>query len=65
MSKKYKYIVKLEDKCWIAPWDGDPGRTVVKTNAQKFDTLTKAKIALRQALRYRSFGNPEIIIVEV
>jgi len=37
------YILKFKDQeCWIAPWDGDPGRTLVKDNAKLFKTSDSA-----------------------
>ena len=52
---KYKimFIVELESKCWIASWDGDPGRTIVKENAKKFKTKGQAKLALEVCRTYR------------
>jgi hypothetical protein len=38
-----KYIIELSKKLWIAPWDGDPGRTVIKRNAKIFDCKTSAE----------------------
>lgn len=50
-----KYVVELENNCWIAEWEGDPGRTIVHTNAQKFDSIDDAKEALAKARQYRNF----------
>lgn len=37
------FIIKFEnDNCWIAPWEGDPGRTLDKESAKKFKTEDKA-----------------------
>jgi len=40
------FIVELEEKCWIAPWEGDPGRTIVKENAKQFETYNQANSEL-------------------
>lgn len=57
------YIVKLEEKCWLAPIKGDPGRTVVEKHAQRFKTKPAAKRALKKAQTYRPFKYAEIIKV--
>ncbi len=31
------YVAELEPGVWIAPWSGDPGRTLLKTNAKVFN----------------------------
>jgi hypothetical protein len=51
------YIVRLEKCCWLADWDGDPGRTVVKENARVFPTYETADMAIREAREYRPFKN--------
>ena len=38
------FILKFSDHdCWIAPWDGDPGRTLVRESAKDFPTKEKAQ----------------------
>ena len=54
------FILKLEIDCWVAEWDGDPGRTIVKENAQQFKTDKLAQKALGNAQKYRPFENAEI-----
>lgn len=49
-----KYIVEFENArhhFWLAPWEGDPGRTLLKCNAQQFDTKDDAQFALDEAIR--------------
>lgn len=58
------YIVKLENKCWVAPWDGDPGRTVVEKNAEKFKTKKAAEKAKKSAQKYRPFKFAQIIATD-
>jgi len=60
---KAKYIVELEAGVWIAPWDGDPGRTLIWENAKKYGTEELAKLALKVARTYRSFNKAKIIPV--
>jgi len=49
------YIVELDEGVWIADWEGDPGRTLIKDNAKKFGSRGKAKEALTKARLYRKF----------
>ncbi len=51
------WIIELEEGVWIAPWDGDPGRTLVQNNAQRFPSERGARQALRYARQYRPFVN--------
>ncbi len=51
------WIVELEEGVWIAPWSGDPGRTLVQDNAQKFRNERGARQALRYARQYRPFAD--------
>jgi hypothetical protein len=57
------YIVKLEKGVWLAPWDGDPGRTLKKENAKEFKLKSDANHALIQARMYRPFNDAEICIL--
>ena len=54
------YIVKLEEGVWLAPWEGNPGRTLKIENATKYYIRENAEKALSDALKYRSFSDPEI-----
>lgn len=54
------YIVKLEDGVWLAPWDGDPGRTLNEKSAKKFTTQAAAHKAIAKALRFREFKSPTV-----
>lgn len=42
-------IVEIEDGVWLAPWDGDPGRTLVKENAKVFRKESTAIRAIEAA----------------
>lgn len=50
------YVVQLEHGCWIADWDGDPGRTLRIENASRFDTISDATKALMEARKFRPFS---------
>lgn len=55
-----KFIVCLDDGCWLADGDGDPPRTLVRENAKRFSTRHKAGLALSAARKYRPFRRAEI-----
>ena len=47
------YRVELEEGVWLAPWDGDPGLTVVEENAVLFRTrLAAVRAAYRIKRRF-------------
>jgi hypothetical protein len=50
-------VVKLEDNTWIAPWEGDPGRTTQLSNAAQFADQAAAEKALAVARTFRPFKN--------
>ena len=56
------FIVELEKGVWLAPWEGDPGRTLVKESAKKFNTYWQGVKALSDAkdIRYRDFNNAKV-----
>jgi len=59
------WIVELEQETWIAPWFGDPGRTVVMRNARKFSSKHSAELALSKARGFHPFANAKIIEVRL
>lgn len=59
-----KYIVELHEDCWLAPWKGDPGRTLIEANATRYNTGHGAKIALGRARSYREFRDAKMVPVE-
>lgn len=57
------YILKFKDnECWIAPWEGDPGRTLIKNSAKLFYTKEKAEIFKRKILKKNSHRNFDLLI---
>lgn len=57
------YIIKLSEKVWIAPWIGDPGRTLLRQSAELFSTkkLDKQKLDnLKQKFPYINFESSTI-----
>ena len=55
-----KWIVQLEPGVWIAPWSGDPGRTLRRESASRFASRGFAGRALRYARRYRPFAAAKV-----
>ncbi len=55
-----EYLVVLEEGVYIAPWDGDPGRTLKKENAEIFKTKPAAHKALEAAQTYRTFNTAKV-----
>jgi len=55
MSLSKHYIVQLEFEVWLAPWDGDPGRTCAIENAARFASRRQAESALAESRKYRPF----------
>jgi len=54
------YIVELEKGVWIAPWEGDPGRTLEIENAKQYKQRNWAKRGLKMAREYRPFKKAKI-----
>jgi hypothetical protein len=60
-----KYVVRLSDESWLAPWKGDPGRTSVLHNARIYETEHGARTALGIARRWYSKRDFSCTRVEV
>lgn len=58
------HIVELEPGVWMAPIEGDPGRTLVKENARIFKSENFALLGLKLARKYRPFVNACVERVE-
>lgn len=58
------WIIELEEGVWIAPWSGDPGRTLLQSIAQRFPTKRGARQALTYARQYRPFVNAVVVFGE-
>jgi len=50
-----RWVVELEHNCWMGPWPGDPGRTVVLEYARVFTSERQAKRALCHARKFSPF----------
>lgn len=50
--KNNNWVVKFPNggkPFWLAPWDGDPGRTLVESNAEDFGSIKLANMAIEEA----------------
>lgn len=54
------YIVELEKGVWLAPWQGDPGRTLKIENAKQYKRENWARYGLKMARKYRPFAKAKI-----
>lgn len=58
---RYVWVVQLEEGCWLADGNGDPGRTLVFANARRFSTHAEASWELKRARRWRRFEAARIL----
>jgi len=55
-----RFIVEIEPGTCLAPWDGDPGRTLSRHYAERFKSLRAAEIAIEHVRKWypsRPFEN--------
>ena len=57
------YIVELQSGCWLTDEESDPGRTLKKIYAQRYETEREAADALEIARQYRPFAKARILPV--
>ena len=50
-----EWVVELEPGVWIADIEGDPGRTLKRTNAKTFSSPKDARRGITDARKYRAF----------
>lgn len=50
-------VVRIQSKneCYLASWEGDPGRTLIKRNAIIFDNNKEAETAISEAKKTHPF----------
>ncbi|WP_458413062.1 hypothetical protein ACNQFZ_20060 [Schinkia sp. CFF1] len=57
------FILKFSNQdCWIAPWDGDPGRTLVRESAKVFKTEESAKKFADKVIKSNSFRKFSLVV---
>ena len=54
------YIVRLHKGVWLADGVGDPPRTLVRDNAERYPSHFHARQALAEARTYRPFKTAEV-----
>jgi len=59
-----KWVVEIDKGVWLAPWDGDPGRTLVLGSAKLFDSQEEASKAVAEVRTYRQIECAKIYTVE-
>lgn len=64
LRRSIAYLVELHPGCWLAKGDGDPCRTLVEANAQRFKTEPAARGALTRARKYRPFKAARTVEVD-
>ena len=57
------FILRFSDhNCWIAPWDGDPGRTLVRGNAKAFPIEEDAQKFADKIIKANSHRKFKLVI---
>lgn len=57
------YILKFsEQDCWIAPWEGDPGRTLVRNSAKEFKSEEQARKFAGKTIKANSHRNFSLVV---
>lgn len=57
------YILKFNDiDCWIAPWKGAPGRTLVRDTARKFKSKEQAKRIAEKIIKENRHRKFELLV---
>jgi hypothetical protein len=57
------YIVEIESGVYLAPWKGDPGRTLNLASAKVFTGIQRATLALARARGYSDFKDARLLEV--
>ena len=57
------YIVRFSNQnVWIAPWEGDPGRTLKRESAKEFKTEAQAHIFATKVIKANKFRKFSLIV---
>lgn len=60
------FLLKFEDKnCWVAPWNGDPGKTMRKYKAKLFKTKEEAELYKDKIIKANAHRELHIIVEEL
>lgn len=44
------YVIEITPNCWIASWEGDPGRTTKIENASQYRSKKDAELKLKKVI---------------
>lgn len=56
-------ILKFSNQdCWIAPWEGDPGRTLIRENGKEFKLEAQAQKFANKIIKSNSFRKFSLIV---
>ena len=59
------YIIQLEKGVFLAPWKGDPGRTLKQESAKRFSSDQSAITSLNKLKKdYSKFKNAEAVLID-
>lgn len=57
------FILKFSTQdCWIAPWEGDPGRTLIRESAKEFKTEARANKYASKIIKENSFRKFSLVV---
>ncbi|HEY4552419.1 MAG TPA: hypothetical protein VIG80_04430 [Bacillaceae bacterium] len=57
------FILKFSNQdCWIAPWEGDPGRTLIRESAKEFNTEAQAHKFASKIIKANSFRKFSLVV---
>ncbi|SEQ23058.1 hypothetical protein SAMN05216232_1971 [Virgibacillus subterraneus] len=57
------FILKFSNQdCWIAPWEGDPGRTLVRESAKVFKSEALAQKFANKIIKENSFRKFSLVV---
>lgn len=60
------FILKfVNQECWIATWEGDPGRTLVKENAREFKSYELAQKEAEKIIKANPQRKFELVVEPV
>ena len=58
-----EFIVELCAGVWLAPWSGDPGRTLKRENAKVFKTARAGESAINRARKIPGRNYPDAKVI--
>ncbi|EPS48157.1 hypothetical protein [Clostridium botulinum] len=57
------FILKFSNQdCWIAPWEGDPGRTLIRDSAREFKSKAAAEKFANKIIKTNSYRKFSLVV---